>query len=348
LWQPARCGDVPYGEAVPSPASADISKLLTQAKRDLGQERLILEIYLNQNLLFLIMQVIITIPAYNEANTIGALIKSINEVMKSTKYNYKLLVVDDGSKDGTSEIAKTLGAVVYSHPKNYGLAETFNTEVRKSLEMGASVIVHIDADSQYQPKDILLLLAEIEKGYDLVLGSRFKGKIEEMPWIKRMGNIAFSKVISNITGIKISDAQTGFRAFTKEVAEKIRIQSDHTYTQEQIIRAVRHKFKIKEVPVYFAKRADESRLISNPFGYAIRAWINIIRIYRDYQPLKVFGIIGSLIFFFGFALGLYLVYVQLFAEGVNRHLGLMMMDVLILSIGLQLVIFGFIADMFKK
>ncbi|MEK6869427.1 MAG: glycosyltransferase family 2 protein, partial [Nanoarchaeota archaeon] len=188
----------------------------------------------------------------------------------------------------------------------------------------------------------------IENGYDLVLGSRFKGTIESMPLMKKIGNIAFSKVISNITGMEISDGQTGFRAFTRRVAESIKITSGHTYTQEQIIRAVREKFRIKEVPVYFAKRKDKSRLISNPFDYAIKAWINIIRIYRDYEPLKFFGIIGTLIFSAGFLLGLYLSYVQIFGEGVNRHLGLMMLNILILSIGLQIIIFGFLADMSRK
>jgi len=294
------------------------------------------------------MLLIVSIPAYNESVTIGRLIGNIHSVMKKNKYNYKILVVDDGSKDNTAEEAKKAGAVVYSHPKNYGLAETFSTEMEKALKLGGDAIVHIDADVQYKPEEIPRLVKEIEKGYDLVLGSRFKGIIESMPFVKRLGNKAFSKVISGIVGIKISDAQTGFRAFTKEVAEKIKITSGYTYTQEQIIRAVRGKFRIKEVPVYFAKRADKSRLISSPLRYATRAWISIIRIYRDYEPLKFFGIIGSSIFFSGFVLGLYLTYIQIFGEGVNRHLGLMMLDILILSIGLQIVIFGFIADMLKK
>ncbi len=294
------------------------------------------------------MKIVVTIPAYNEADTMAAVIKKIHEVMESNKYNYNILVLDDGSKDKTAEVAKKEGAVVYSHPKNYGLAETFKTEVERSLNLGADIIVHIDADMQYKAEEIPKLVKEIENGYDLVLGSRFKGTIESMPFMKRVGNIAFSKVISQITGLNISDGQTGFRAFTKEVAKKIDITSNHTYTQEQIIRAVRNKFRIKEVPVYFAKRKDRSRLISNPFDYAAKAWINIIRIYRDYEPLKFFGIIGSSIFSLGFALGLYLTYVQIFGEGINRHLGLMMLDILVLSIGLQIIIFGFIADMMKK
>ena len=291
------------------------------------------------------MQVVVTIPAYNEERTIGTLIGRIHKAMKG-KYKYKVLVVDDGSTDKTKQIAKTNDAVVFSHPKNYGLAETFRTEIEKSLQMGADVIVHIDADIQYQPEEILKLIKEIEKGYDLVLGSRFLGKIEHMPWINRFGNNAFSDVVSQVAEMDISDAQTGFRAFTKELATKVKIRSDHTYTQEQIIRAVKSKFRIKEVPIYFAKRKDKSRLISNPFSYALKAWINILRIYRDYKPLKFFGVIGTLIFFVGLVIGIYMIYLHV-TSGIAGHLALLMLDVIILSVGFQLLTFALLADMFE-
>ena len=296
------------------------------------------------------MNVVVTVPAYNEEKTVGEAVRKIKRSLDSSAYKgkYKVVVVDDGSKDKTAEAARKNGAIVYSHPKNYGLAECFKTELEKCLGLKADAIVHIDADLQYRAEEIPKLLKEIENGYDLVLGSRFKGKIEYMPLIKRIGNIAFSKVVSQITGIGISDAQTGFRAFTRNVAEKVPITSSHTYTQEQIIRAVKQKFRIKEVPIYFAKRDGKSRLISNPFGYAIRAVINIIRVYRDFEPLKFFGIVGSVILSVGFILGLYLVYFQFFGNGAFRHLGLMMLDILILSIGLQIIIFGFIADMNRR
>jgi len=293
------------------------------------------------------MKITVTIPAYNEAKSIGRLIKEIKDVMNSGKYNYNILVVDDGSLDNTAEIARKSGAIVYSHPKNYGLAETFKTELKKCLELKSDVIVHIDADGQYLPKEIPRLLNEIKNGYDLVLGSRFKGKIEYMPLIKRIGNITFSRVVSKITRIKITDSQTGFRAFKKEVAKEVPIISNHTYTQEQIIRAVKQKFKIKEVPIYFAKRNGKSKLIRNPFEYAVKAWINIIRINRDYEPLKFFGISGSFIFLIGFIIGLYLIYLH-FTSGIVGHFALIMLDILILSMGLQIIIFGFLADMEKK
>ncbi|MAG08710.1 glycosyl transferase family 2 [Candidatus Woesearchaeota archaeon] len=293
------------------------------------------------------MKVIITLPAYNEKKTIGRVISDIKQAMDSTKYNYRILVVDDGSNDGTGDIAKRSGAIVHSHPANYGLAETFKTEMRKCLELGADIIVHTDADGQYIAKDIPKLIKEVEDGNDLVLGSRFKGKIEYMPFIKRLGNRAFSKVVSKITKKKISDSQTGFRAFTKEVAGSINIISSFTYTQEQIIKASRHKFKIKEVPIYFAKRDGKSKLMKNPFDFAVKAWINLLRIYRDYEPLKFFCLIGGIFFLTGFTIGLWLLYIFT-TTGVIGHVPSALLSVLLILIGIQIFFFGFLADMNRK
>ncbi len=293
------------------------------------------------------MKIVVTIPAYNEEKTIGKVISDIARVMDSEKYRYEILVIDDGSKDRTAEVAKKAGAKVYSHPKNYGLAEAFRTEIEKSLEHKADVIVHTDADGQYRAEEIPKLVREIENGAELVLGSRFRGKIESMPFIKKFGNRAFSKVVSSVSGMKISDAQTGFRAFTREVAEKVRISSIHTYTQEQIIRAVRMKFRVVEIPIYFAKRGDgKSRLMSNPFEYAAKAWITIFRIYRDYEPLKFFGYIGSLLFLIGFVLGVFVLYTFL-SEGVVGGIPRVILSASFMLAGIQVILFGFLADMMK-
>ncbi len=293
------------------------------------------------------MKIVVTIPAYNEEKTLGKVISDIARVMDGEKYTYEILVVDDGSKDRTAEVAKKAGAKVYSHPKNYGLAEAFRTEIEKSLEHKADVIVHTDADGQYRAEEIPKLVREIENGAELVLGSRFRGKIESMPLIKKFGNRAFSKVVSSVSGMKISDAQTGFRAFTREVAEKVRISSIHTYTQEQIIRAVRMKFRVVEIPIYFAKRGDgKSRLMSNPFEYAAKAWITIFRIYRDYEPLKFFGYIGSLIFLIGFVLGVFVLYTFL-SEGVVGGIPRVILSASFMLAGIQVILFGFLADMMK-
>ena len=295
----------------------------------------------------MLMKIVVTIPAYNEERTIGKVIRDIRAVMDLYRYNYNVLVIDDGSRDKTAIEAKNAGAIVYSHPRNYGLAETFRSEIEKCLELNADIIVHTDADGQYLAEEIPQLIEEVKKGNDLVLGSRFKGKIESMPMVKRFGNLAFSKVISQVTRTKISDSQTGFRAFTREVAKNIRLSSTHTYTQEQIIRAVKQKFKIKEVPVYFAKRHGKSRLMRNPLEYAVKAWINILRIYRDYEPLKFFGLFGFMFFAVGFLLGLYVLYVFL-TTGIVGRIPTVMLSVLLMSIGVQIWLFGFFADMSKK
>lgn len=292
------------------------------------------------------MKVIITIPAYNEEEDIGRVLAEINETMRKTDYSYKIQVVDDGSKDKTAEIAKKHGAIVYTNNRNLGLAETFRKEIMHCLKSNADIIVHTDADGQYSPKHIPELIKKIEEGYDLVLGSRFRGDIVGMPLLKIFGNKAFSKVISSLIGVKITDSTTGFRAFTKEVASDIKFINTFTYTQEQIIRAAKQKFRIVEIPIETRKTRD-SRLFKNPFEYAVKAWINIFRIYRDFDPLKFFGIIGLAFFLFGFLIGLWFMYLH-FASGIEGHFGLMILMILLVLMGIQIVLFGFFADMNKK
>lgn len=297
------------------------------------------------------MKILITMPAYNEEGTIGKVIKDIKSVMSEKKYDYEILVIDDGSRDKTAAIAKSLGAVVFSHPYNLGLAEAFRTEMKKALEMKANIIVHTDADGQYKAEEIpKLLLPILKNDADMVLGSRFMGTIEEMPLSKRFGNMAFSRAISNIIRLKISDCQTGFRAFTPEVARSIKIISDHTYTQEMIIKAAHARFRIKEVPIYFAKRRNgESKLVSSPLEYAAKAWINIIRIYRDYAPLKFFGGIGAGLMFISFLLGLYILEIFITGKGgLYQKIPTLFVIMLFFVTGLQIATFGLLADMKKE
>jgi glycosyltransferase involved in cell wall biosynthesis len=289
-------------------------------------------------------KIIITIPAYNEEKTLPKVLREIKGVMaKHKRYKYTLLVVDDGSKDRTVEVAKKGGAVVFSHRRNRGLAETFRTEMQQCIKRGADIIVHTDADGQYDSRFIPKLIKKVEDGYDLVLGSRFAGKIESMPFMKRMGNNAFSVTLSHLTGVKLTDTTTGFRAFTRDVAENISFINTFTYTQEQLIKAAKQKYRIAEIPV-IARKTRESRLFKGPFQYAWRAWINILRIYRDYDPLKFFGKIASFLFLVGFACGLVVLY-TLVTTGSNPRGGLTMLSALFILTSVQVFLFGFLADM---
>jgi glycosyltransferase involved in cell wall biosynthesis len=292
-------------------------------------------------------KIVVSIPAYNEGRTIALVVNEIRQVMEKHNYSYQILVVDDGSKDNTAEAAKKAGAVVFSHQTNMGLAEAFRTEISKCLQLKADIIVHIDADRQYLPTEIPKLVSELKKGYDLVLGSRFAGKIESMPIVKRWGNRMFSRVISNITKTKITDGQTGFRAFTAKFAEEVQIKSSHTYTQEQIIRAVKGKYRVKEVPIYFAKRRDgQSRLMKSPFRYAVRAWINILRVYRDYEPLKFFGSVGMIMISLS-ALIFFVILYFFISRGravLDNMIPTIILGIFLFLSGLQILLFGFLAD----
>ncbi len=291
-------------------------------------------------------KIVITIPAYNEEENISRVIREIKNVMDKTEYNYKLLVVDDGSIDKTKDLAKKEGAIVFSHLSNKGLAETFRTEMNKCLELNVDIIVHTDADGQYFAEDIPRLIKKIEEGYDLVLGSRFEGKIEHMPFLKRLGNKAFAVVFRHLIGKKLTDTTTGFRAFTRKVAEDIKYVNQFTYTQEQIIRAAKQKFKITEIPVS-TRKTRPSRLFKNPLEYAIKAWINIFRIYRDYDPLKFFGLIGLIFLLLGIILGVWLIYLYI-TRGFVGHIPLTIVSMLLVLIGIQTILFGFLADMMRK
>ncbi len=291
------------------------------------------------------MDVAITIPAYNEEKTLGRVIREIRNVMDSTKYKYKILVLDDGSIDNTSKVARKEGAIVVSNPRNLGLAETFKNEMKECLKLKADVIVHTDADGQYPAKFIPLMIKKIENGYDFVLGSRFgKGKYSGSI-MKKLGNVAFAKVFSSLLRTKLTDTTTGFRAFTKEVAQ-IPLINNFTYTQEQLIRIGKAKMRIAEVPIT-TNKTRKSRLFKNSFDYAIKAWINIFRIYRDFEPLKFFGRIGGLFFGAGFLIGIYFLFLH-FTGGIRGHLGLLFLMLICLSLGLQIVLFGFLADMDPK
>ena len=290
------------------------------------------------------MFVVITIPAYNEENTIPSVIEEIKLVMSKTKYKYKILVVDDGSVDKTIKVSEKAGAIVVSK-RHSGLLETFKKEMEECLKLKADVIVHTDADGQYPSEYIPHMIKEIEEGYDLVLGRRFKGEIESMPVLKWFGNVAFAKVFTQICKTEISDSTTGFRAFRKEVAESIEYNTDFTYTQEQLIKASRLNFRIKEIPIY-ARKTRESRLMTGAFDYALKAWINIFKIYRDYKPLAFFGKIGIMLLTLGMLVGLYIVYHILQYGGTGGTPRVVLTALLILT-GMQVVLFGFMADMKK-
>jgi glycosyltransferase involved in cell wall biosynthesis len=218
------------------------------------------------------------------------------------------------------------------------------------LECEADIIVQIDSDGQYDPREIPLLLEPItSKRADFVLGTRMENLQYPMPLLKKYGNKAFTKLIRFLSDADdVRDAQTGFRAMRLEVLETLNLKAKYTYTQEMIIQASKEGWRIRSVPVHFYQRTSgESRLIPGPLTYATRAALIIIKTLRDYHPLKFFGSFGVLFILSGIMLGASLVYRYYQYGIVGKTPSVVLTSLLIIS-GVQLIFLGLLADMIKN
>jgi len=290
------------------------------------------------------LKLVVSIPGYNEEKTVG---KVIRDIPRDVADSVEILVIDDGSTDRTAEEARNAGAdKVVSFDQNRGLAVAFRKGLEVALDTGADIIVSIDADGQYDPKEIPNLIRPIVLGEaDLVLGSRFKGSIEEMSFGKRLGNIVATKATSLASGLSISDSQTGFRALSREAALRLNVLSDYTYVQETIIQAAHKGLRLVEVPCSFRRREGSSRLISSIFDYARRAGLSVLRTYTSYRPLRTFLSIGGTVFVIGLVIGSRVLIHYLTTGLVSPYLPSAVLTAVLLIIGFQIMVLGLVADM---
>jgi glycosyltransferase involved in cell wall biosynthesis len=282
------------------------------------------------------MKVCAIIPAFNEASTIQSVIQRTKRHVKN------IVVVDDGSNDSTRQIAQQERVTVVHHHKNMGLGRSITDGVDRALHLKADIIVQLDGDGQHNPDEIPTLLEPIlDGGADVVVGSRFlEGGDTSMPAIKRMGNRIFSSLLSKMCGARITDSQSGFRAYKSEVIRDINLISSFSYTQEFLFHAYQNGFRIKEIPIAVEKREHgKSKVVRNIIGYTTRQLLTLFRIYRDYEPLKTFSMISLFFFLFGIIFG----FVAFIQKAHQMILGLTGLLLIILSI--QLFFFGFLADM---
>ena len=196
----------------------------------------------------------VVIPAKDEAATIGALLDGISNVTVPG-HDLHPLVVDDGSTDATSAIARGRGAEVVSHPENRGLGAAVRTGLRAAVASGATAVAYLDADLEYAPEDIPKLLEPVLSGRaDYVLGSRFLGGVRGMRLYRRIGNYAFTALLVLLTRTKLTDGQTGMRAFSREAAERAEIVHDYNYAQVLTLDLLRKGFRLEEVPIRYRVR----------------------------------------------------------------------------------------------
>ena len=202
----------------------------------------------------------IIIPAYNEADNLPS---TLSRIPRGKLHNAEVIVVDDGSSDGSAEIASRHGAeVVVSHPRNRGLGAALRTGLQTAREMDARAAVYIDADGEYPPEQIPDLLAPIENGEaDYVLGSRYLGAREHQPFSRMIGNRVFTWLLCLASGRRITDGQTGFRAFSRRALECAEIIHDYNYAQVLTLDLLKKGMRLKEVPISYSFRTKGKSFI---------------------------------------------------------------------------------------
>ena len=290
------------------------------------------------------MKLIIQIPCYNEEKTLPITFADLPRQIDGID-EIEYLIINDGSKDRTEEVAHELGVDhIVTFKQNKGLAKGFMAGIDACLRLGADIIVNTDADNQYCGADIEKLVRPIlNNEADIVIGERPIDATEHFSWKKKKFQHLGSWVVRKASNTNVPDAPSGFRAYSRDAAMRLNVINEYTYTLETIIQAGRNKVTMKSVPIRTNRDTRESRLFGTMWGYIKRSAATIIRSFLMYKPLKFFGTIGIIIFTLGFVLGLRFLIYYINGTGTGHIQSLILASILILM-GVQTFIVGLQAD----
>lgn len=285
------------------------------------------------------MKVSLIIPAFNEEKGLPLVIEECQDKVD------EIVVVDDGSSDKTYEIAKNYNIRLIRHEKNKGKVAAIRTGIDNS---SGSIIILIDADYTYPAKHIPQFIAKIEEGAELVLGSRFLGGVNNMPLLNVMGNRIFSAIAAYISCVNITDGQTGFRAFKKDMFCRLDVVANSLeYETKMTVKAAKLGYKIVEIPIEYRQRVGSSKL--RPFHDGFRMLKGLISIGWSETSLlaKTIMVPSFLFIFIGFYFGIFSIYEKVMF-GVLSHEFYPLITALFILIAIQLISFGFIVDYLTK
>lgn len=290
-------------------------------------------------------KLIIQIPCYNEEQTLGTTLAALPRHLPGID-SVEWLVIDDGSRDRTVEVAKANGvAHIVQFSSNQGLAKAFMAGLQASLKAGADIIVNTDADNQYCADDIPELIKPILLHQaEIVVGARPIWKTKQFSPTKKLLQKLGSWVVRLASKTKIPDAPSGFRAFSREAALQLNVFNNYTYTLETIIQAGQKGMAITWVPIRTNSVLRPSRLVRSTPAYVMRSLFTILRIFMLYKPLRFFLLLGSAPFSLGVILGVrWLVF--FWAGSERTRIPSLILAAILILIGFQLWMFGLVADL---
>ena len=252
------------------------------------------------------MKIIIGIPAFNEGKNIASILLKLKKISKD------IIVCNDGSTDLTGNIAEELGANVIHHKKNLGYGAGIRSIFLKAQEMNADILVTFDADGQHRIEDINTVLKPIlNNEADVIIGSRFLDKNNEIPKYREIGIKAITSITNSSIGKKLSDSQSGFRGYNKKILDNI-VPSDSGMgvSTEILIKAAKKNFKIIEVPIVVSYEGDTST--HNPVSHGASVILSTMKFTSIERPLTFYGIPGIILF----SVGLFFIVwtLQIFSE----------------------------------
>lgn len=299
------------------------------------------------------MKLVVIIPCFNEEKTLPLVLQAIPKKIPGIK-KIEIIVIDDGSTDNTVKIAKHYKVIVVSHRRNLGLGNAFKSGVNKALDIGASIVVSLDGDFQFNPLDIpKLVIPILKESADVVTATRYKEFLKynlKGRGIKNFGNRLFTQLINLLTKQSFTDVSCGFRAYSKEALFKLMIFGHFTYTHEVFLDLIHKGFVIQEIPIKVRphRKFGTSKISKNVCLYGYSALKIILRSIRDHRPLTFFALPGLYIFTIGLCINSVFVVGWLITEQTSPFRTYGIVGSFLNIMGAILIIFGLIADMIGR